>query len=92
MTHRAARIIVKGMVQEVGFRYYCLKRAQLASVVGWVRNNSDGSVEIWAEGDSDQLDQFIAEMRLGPRAARVDAVDLLYGEPTGQFRTFEITN
>jgi acylphosphatase len=92
MTRRAARIVVKGAVQGVGFRYFCLRKARLASLVGWVRNRPDGTVEIWAEGDKDQLEQFVGEMRIRPSAARVESVDLLYGEPLGQFDTFEVTH
>ncbi len=92
MTKRAARIIVKGMVQGVGFRYFCLKRAQQAALVGSVKNRSDGAVEVWVEGDPERIEQLTADLRLGPSAARVENLDIQYGEPTGQYRTFEITH
>ncbi len=92
MTLKAARIIVRGMVQGVGFRYYCQKRATAAGLCGWVRNNPDGSVEAWAEGDITAIEQLIADLKVGPSNARVDTVDVLYGNPTGQYRTFEITH
>lgn len=92
MNLKAARLVIRGMVQGVGFRYYCQKRAAAASLCGWVRNNLDGSVEVWAEGESAALEQLIADLKVGPANARVEAVDVLYGNPTGQYRTFNITH
>lgn len=89
---RAARIIVTGMVQGVGFRYFCQKRAVAAALRGWVRNNSNGSVEVWVEGEEAAIEQLLADLRTGPANARVETADILYGEPTGKFRTFEITS
>jgi acylphosphatase len=92
MTRRAARISVRGLVQGVGFRYFCRRQAHSVGLVGWARNCSDGSVEIWAEGESSALEQFIADLRLGPANARVESTDVLFGDSTGDYHTFEITH
>ena len=45
------RIIVRGRVQGVGFRYATVSEARRLGLAGWARNAPDGSVEILAEGD-----------------------------------------
>jgi acylphosphatase len=50
----------------------------------------DGSVEVVAEGEKDKLTRLIDKLREGPRAARVERVDVEWGEPTGKHREFEI--
>lgn len=69
------RYLVSGVVQGVGFRYYTQKQARSLTLVGWVRNRSDGTVEIEARGRRDQLDQMYAWLLHGPAAARVTGVE-----------------
>lgn len=64
-------VVVTGLVQGVGFRYFVQARAIKHGVGGWVRNMADGSVEILAEGEADALDPFLDAIRIGPRAAQV---------------------
>jgi acylphosphatase len=64
-------VIVEGMVQGVGFRWFAARHAQTRSLRGYVRNCVDGSVEIDVEGDRALLEEFLREMRTGPRSARV---------------------
>lgn len=92
MTRKAARIVVRGTVQGVGFRYFCRRQALSARVVGWAKNRSDGSVDIWAEGDAPALEQFIDDVRRGPANARVESIDVMFGDATGNYHTFEITH
>lgn len=70
------RIIVYGQVQCVGFRYHTLTIAQQIGVKGWVRNMVDGSVEIIAEGRTEQLEAFIPYIKEGPRFSRVDHIEI----------------
>jgi acylphosphatase len=71
----ARRFVVRGRVQGVGFRWFVEREAHILGVAGWVRNNSDGSVEVFAQGSRDQLLGLRSRLREGPRAARVDAVE-----------------
>jgi len=48
---KAARAVVEGRVQGVGFRYWTVQVARELGITGWVRNCPDYSVEIFAEGD-----------------------------------------
>ena len=72
----AKRYIVRGRVQGVGFRWFVEREAHLLGIAGWVRNNHDGSVEVLAQGTRDQLSGLHGRLREGPRAARVDAVEV----------------
>jgi acylphosphatase len=71
----ARRFVVRGRVQGVGFRWFVEREAHIVGVAGWVRNNTDGSVEVLAQGTRDQLFTLSSRLRQGPRAARVDAVE-----------------
>jgi len=70
----AARFIVRGRVQGVGFRWFVEREAHKLGITGWVRNNADGSVEVMAQGTRQQISALGAGLRQGPRAARVDDV------------------
>jgi acylphosphatase len=67
--------VVRGDVQGVGFRYFVREHARGLGIRGWVRNRSDGSVEVQAEGDRaslHQLRELLSEGPIGARVARVD--------------------
>jgi acylphosphatase len=87
---QARRFIVRGRVQGVGFRWFVEAEAQRLGIAGWVRNNHDGSVEILAQGSRDQLAGLHSRLREGPRAARVDAVDVIPAEAVPGLTTFRI--
>jgi acylphosphatase len=85
----AVRAIVRGRVQGVGFRDYVGTRARALALTGYVRNGDDGrSVEVVAEGPRESLEQLISRLREGPRMSRVDALDIEWTEPTGDYRGF----
>ncbi len=75
MTRVAKRIIVRGRVQQVGFRDWTVRHAKALGITGWVRNRRDGSVEIHAVGDDDAIGQLIVACREGPALARVASVE-----------------
>lgn len=56
---RITRIYFYGRVQGVGFRYYAVQKANQLGLTGWVRNLSDGSVEMEVEGQEPLIDQLI---------------------------------
>jgi DNA ligase D-like protein (predicted 3'-phosphoesterase) len=72
----AVRAVVQGKVQGVAFRDAAVRRARALGVLGWVRNDDDGTVAVHAEGPPDALDAFTAWLHEGPAAARVDGVAL----------------
>lgn len=70
----ARTILIEGHVQGVFFREWTFKRARELGVRGWVRNRTDGRVEIYAIGEEAALDRFIALLHRGSPASRVDNV------------------
>ena len=68
------RYIVSGRVQGVGFRWFVDREARIIGLVGWVRNNPDGNVEVLASGTEEQLAKLTKRLKEGPRASRVDEV------------------
>ena len=81
---------VRGRVQGVGFRWFVEREAKTLGLFGWVRNNSDGSVEVLATGTSDQLSALRSRLQQGPRAARVDKVEEAEAKPVVGLNTFRI--
>ena len=80
--------IVHGRVQGVSFRYYATVKANELDVVGWVRNCSDGTVEVLAEGAEDALEQFEAWLHEGSPHARVEEIYVTREDATGEFSEF----
>jgi acylphosphatase len=72
----ARRLVIRGRVQGVGFRYALVDAAAALGVTGWVRNRRDGSVEALVQGEPAQVEAIIAWCREGPPAARVGAVEV----------------
>ena len=87
---QARRFFVRGRVQGVGFRWFVEREAHLLGIAGWVRNNSDGSVEVLAMGTRDQLFGLRSRLQQGPRAARVDDVAEAEANPVAGLNTFRI--
>jgi DNA ligase D-like protein (predicted 3'-phosphoesterase) len=75
MAKAAARVVVRGGVQGVGFRYKTVERARALGVLGWVRNEDDGSVRVHAEGPRAAITALVEFLGEGPRGARVEAVE-----------------
>jgi acylphosphatase len=81
---------VYGDVQGVGFRAFVHRRASQLGLTGWVRNRSDGSVELTAEGSRSLLDTLLADVRRGPSLSRVETVMEEWLPATGEFRGFGV--
>ncbi|HEX2958226.1 MAG TPA: acylphosphatase [Chitinispirillaceae bacterium] len=76
MEIRRISVIVKGLVQGVNFRFFTSEAALKTGVSGWVRNLSDGNVEIEAQGTEERLERFIREVRKGPRLSLVESTSI----------------
>jgi len=86
----ARRFVVRGRVQGVGFRWFVEREAHTLQIAGWVRNNPDGTVEVFAQGTREQLAGLHSRLREGPRAARVDEVEVSDADPTPSMTSFQI--
>jgi len=71
---QARRYWVSGSVQGVGYRYFAVRAAQRLGVAGFVRNLSDGRVEVYAVGEARDLEDLRQALERGPSAAWVSGV------------------
>lgn len=70
------KVLISGQVQGVGFRYFAYRRARKLGVCGYVRNLSDGRVEIVVSGNKSAVDSFLEDVKRGPMMARVADVEI----------------
>ncbi len=84
-------ILVSGLVQGVCFRAATRERANALGLAGFVRNLSDGRVEIVAEGPRAALQALAAWARRGPPGSRVEAAATKWDKPTGEYSSFAIS-
>ena len=82
--------VVHGRVQGVSFRFYTQRRAVELGLTGYVRNRWDGTVQVIAEGQQAELEDLLAFLRVGPRAALVTEVSLRWTAPSSEFERFEV--
>jgi acylphosphatase len=82
--------VIKGNVQGVAFRYYTVRNAQNLFIKGTVSNLFNGDVEVYAQGDPENIRRFEAFLHAGPPSAIVDRVikEELYSDEV--FPGFEI--
>ncbi len=65
-------IIVTGRVQGVGFRYHAMNLAMEYHLTGWVRNMSNGGVEMEVQGTQEQVEMFVRNLDTGTNWIRID--------------------
>lgn len=85
-----AHLIISGRVQGVLFRQSARAKALEFSLTGWAHNLLDGKVEIVCEGDREHVKAFVDWCKKGPPLAKVEHVDVMQEEYTGEFSNFEI--
>ncbi len=81
------RLLIRGVVQGVGFRYSMAAQARLLGVTGWVRNRRDGAVEAMIAGAAEPVATMLAWSHHGPAGASVEHVMVEIG--SGEFSSFE---
>jgi acylphosphatase len=81
-------IFIHGYVQGVGYRNFARRTALVHGITGWVRNDTDGTVEIDAQGDD--MDDFIEALKIGCAYASVISVDVTKIPGTAAYSSFYI--
>ncbi|MEJ2716709.1 MAG: acylphosphatase [Deltaproteobacteria bacterium] len=92
MTVIRRRVLISGIVQGVFFRASTRDAAQRVGVHGWVRNLPDGRVEAVFQGSPNQVAAAIEWCRRGPPGSRVERIEILEEEPSGQLSGFDVTH
>ncbi|MEM4282513.1 MAG: acylphosphatase [Candidatus Woesearchaeota archaeon] len=84
------RILIRGKVQGVFFRDFVKRSADALGLTGWVRNVSDGSVEVFAEGERSKLLDLLEKCKRGPQFAVVEAIETEWFEAKKKDKGFKI--
>ncbi|MBI3804363.1 MAG: acylphosphatase [Nitrospirae bacterium] len=86
----SSHIYVSGRVQGVGYRDFAQRQAVSLHLNGYVRNLTDGRVELEVEGERGQIEQLIQALRRGPSRSKVTAVDATWAPTSRRFSDFSI--
>jgi acylphosphatase len=81
---------IHGKVQGVGYRFFATRVARRLGLKGTIENQRDGSVEATVEGEKRLIDQWIEELKEGPRYAEVTHIDSETKEFTGRLGDFDV--
>lgn len=90
MEREEIRCIVKGKVQGVFYRDFVAKHARHLALTGYVRNTSNFTVEVVAQGYRDKLEKLIEHLRKGPFTAKVSDVEVDWRDAAKRHERFDI--
>lgn len=90
MDFERLHVYISGHVQGVFFREWTLRQTQGKQLTGWVKNLPDRRVEAVFEGSKNALEEMLKRCHGGSNAARVEKVEAIWEEATGEFKSFEI--
>lgn len=81
---------IKGRVQLVMYRDFVQRKARMLGLVGFVRNNDDGTVSVVAQGDQETFKKFIEYLNKGSFLSKVESVSLVSRTSREPFLDFTI--
>lgn len=83
------KAIIKGVVQGVGFRWFVEREARMRNIGGYVMNLPNGTVEVDAQGEQENIEEFIATLQKGPSMAIVSKIEIEW-LPPNDYKNFRI--
>jgi acylphosphatase len=86
---KAVRLYIEGTVQGVFFRQFIKENAERQNLRGFVRNLENGKVEVFIEGDNDNVDKMIELCRKGPKHSQIRDVEVKE-EKFQDFKEFKV--
>jgi len=87
---KAYHVKVTGRVQRVGYRMYVQGLGEKYGVAGYVKNEDDGSVTVFVQGDEKAVEEFIAALNQPPPPAHVKQVKAVEAQPIPKLKDFTI--
>ena len=85
------RIIkIHGKVQGVGYRFFATRVARRLGLKGWITNERDGTVAAAVEGEKSAIDEWIEDLKEGPRYAEITRIDQETKDFTGKLGDFDV--
>jgi acylphosphatase len=87
---KKAKIIVNGLVQGVGFRYFVMKYADSLDLKGYTQNLFSGEVLTEVEGDESMIHELIKKVKVGPNKSHVVNCFVEWSSYDNEFKKFEV--
>lgn len=87
---KAYEVRVNGRVQGVFYRSTARREAERLGLAGWIMNLSDGSVQLWIQGEPDALAQMLAWCKVGPPGAEIGWLDVQDAVPDARQSGFVV--
>lgn len=81
---------IYGRVQGVGFRFFVEALANKLQIFGYAKNLADGTVEVLAQGKEKNLQILLDNLKIGPKLAKVEKIDIVFRKPLKYFYDFRI--
>ncbi|MEK6374156.1 MAG: acylphosphatase [Acidobacteriota bacterium] len=83
-------IRIHGKVQGVGYRFFATRVARRLGLKGSIQNNRDGTVDAVVEGEKSVIDEWLEQLREGPRYAEITKIDQETKDFTGRLGDFDV--
>lgn len=87
---KRAKIIVNGLVQGVGFRYFVIRHADNLNLKGYTQNLLTGEVLTEVEGDESLIQELIKQLKIGPSRSHVVNCVVDWSNYKNEFKRFEV--
>jgi acylphosphatase len=86
----SAHVVISGLVQGVGYRWFVSRKAQEYNLTGYVKNLYNGDVEVRIEGHKAMILDFARDLKVGPRSGHVTDIKIDWGEYRGDYDNFNV--
>jgi acylphosphatase len=87
---KRAEILVNGLVQGVGFRYFVVRLAERSGLKGYTKNLYTGEVYTVVEGETPVIEDFFSKIKIGPSQADVRNASIKWSDSKNEFTKFEV--
>lgn len=87
---KAINAVITGKVQGIGFRMYIFRQAERLGLYGWVKNCSNGSVELHAQGGDVDLDYFMQLVKRGNNFSVIEELKIKPTDVNDIYKCFEV--
>lgn len=85
-----AEILVDGVVQGVGYRYFVMSNAINLGLKGYTKNLFSGEVETVVEGEKFLIEDLFQKLKTGPRSSHVSNAKIRWSQSKHEFKSFEV--
>ncbi len=86
---KSLRLYIQGTVQEIFFKSFIKENAERYNVKGFTRNLEDGRIEVFLEGNTDEVNTMVEVCKKGPKHSQIKNVEI-HQEKFQDFKTFKV--